>query len=123
MELKQSAAVPSAAVLVLTAAGSEEDAVRIGKVLVEEKLAACVNVVPGVRSLFYWKGALCDEREWLLIVKSRGTLVNALKTRIRSLHPYEIPEVISVAIENGEDRYIAWILESTQPTRAQGKKG
>jgi periplasmic divalent cation tolerance protein len=106
-------AVDGAAVI-LTATGSEEDAVRIGRALVTEGLAACANIVPGIRSLYVWKDALCDEKETLLLLKSRLDLFDAVRTRIRSLHPYELPEVIAFAVEEGDESYLEWIRKSTR---------
>jgi periplasmic divalent cation tolerance protein len=102
------------AAVVVTATGSEEDAVRIGRALVESGLAACANVVPGVRSLYIWKGVLADERETVLILKTRTDLFDDVRSAIRSLHPYELPEVIALAVEDGDDAYLEWIRTSTR---------
>lgn len=104
----------SDAAVILTAAGSEADAVRIGRALVSEGLAACANVIPSARSLYVWKGALCDERESLLIVKSRRDLFAAIRERIRSLHAYELPEVIMLPVQDGDETYLEWIRAATQ---------
>jgi periplasmic divalent cation tolerance protein len=102
------------AAVILTATGSEEDAVRIGRALVAEGLAACANILPGARSLYLWKGALCDEKETLLLIKSRMNLFDRVRARIRSMHSYELPEVIALAVENGDEGYLEWIRNSTR---------
>ncbi len=111
---------PQKTIVVLSTVGSEQDALCIGKTLVEEKLAACVNVVPNVRSLYTWKGKLCDEQEWLLIAKTWGSLFDVLKTRILELHPYELPEVICIPIADGHGPYLDWIVESTAGASKKG---
>jgi periplasmic divalent cation tolerance protein len=100
-------------IVALTAADSEEHAVRIGKMLVVEKLAACVNLIPNIRSLYFWKNALCDEKEWILVIKTRQSLFHRLKTRILELHSYEVPEVLCIPVMSGHGRYLQWIFDST----------
>lgn len=99
-------------VALITASGKEE-AVRIGTILVEERLAACVNIVPEVQSLFFWEGKARDEREALLIVKSRVPLWENLVARVRSVHSYSVPEIIAIPIIAGYPDYLKWLREST----------
>jgi periplasmic divalent cation tolerance protein len=106
-------------IVVLTATGSEEEAVRMGKILVDEKLAACANIISGIRSIYFWKDALCDEREWMVVVKTRRSLFRRLKTRILDLHSYELPEVLSLPVLDGHDRYLKWIIDSTSPATTE----
>ena len=77
--------------------------------LVEEGLAACVNLVPGVRSIYRWQGAVQEEAEILLVAKTRAVLVDALAARVRALHPYEVPEVISLPVTGGSAPYLDWV--------------
>ena len=95
-------------------AGKEEEASRIGRTLVEEKLAACVNIIPRIRSIYSWKGEVCDEEEYLLIMKSRSSLFPAIRDRVRELHSYEVPEIIAFPIDQGLPEYLDWILENTR---------
>ena len=84
---------------------------KIAKALVEERLAACVNVAQ-VRSYFFWEGKSCDEAEELMIIKTETKLVERLKARIKELHSYELPEIIIVPIAGGDERYLSWINQS-----------
>lgn len=100
------------AVLVLSAAGTREDAERIARALVEERLAACVNVVPGVVSVYRWKGAVTRDDELLLLIKTRGEKLDELRARLVALHPYELPEVIALPIAGGHAPYLDWIADN-----------
>jgi periplasmic divalent cation tolerance protein len=99
-------------VVALSTVGSAEDAERIARALVERRLAACVNVVPGVASVYRWKGEICRDQEWLLVVKTRGEKLDALREALVALHPYELPELVAVPIEAGHAPYLAWLDES-----------
>jgi len=99
-------------VVLMTAPGVEE-AARIGRTLVTERLAACCNVVPVVRSIYAWKGEVCDEQEALCIMKTRKELFERLKKRAVELHPYDVPEVIALKIKAGNEAYLRWIGENT----------
>jgi periplasmic divalent cation tolerance protein len=85
----------------------------IARALVERRLAACVNVIPGLRSIYRWQGALHDDAECLLLVKTRDAQVGAVAEAIRGLHPYELPEVIAVPVVAGLAPYLDWIRENT----------
>lgn len=95
----------------VTAPGAEK-ASEIARTLVEEGLAACGNVVPGLRSIYRWEGRIFDEPEALLILKTQSSRFEALRARVLSLHPYECPEVIALPIEAGHPAYLAWIAQS-----------
>jgi periplasmic divalent cation tolerance protein len=100
--------------MVLVTAASARDAGRIGRALVKAGLAACVNVLPGLRSLFRWEGKIADEREVLMLVKSRDDLFQPLAREVRQLHRYSVPEVIAFPIARGTADYLAWIRKSTR---------
>jgi periplasmic divalent cation tolerance protein len=100
-------------IIVLITASSQDESVKIGKALVDEHLAACVNIVPGVRSLFFWDGKTQDETETLLICKSRLALMERLIERTKSLHSYSVPEVIALPIIAGSPEYLRWVSEMT----------
>jgi len=99
-------------VVVLSTVGSADDAERIAAALVERRLAACVNVVAGVRSIYRWKGRVETEDERLLVIKTRRDRFEAVKEALLALHPYELPEAIVLTIEAGHAPYLAWLDES-----------
>jgi periplasmic divalent cation tolerance protein len=101
-------------VIVLITAASDSEAAKIARSLVEGHLAACVNILPGVRSLFFWDGKTRDERETLLICKSRSPLMNKIIQRVRSLHSYSVPEIIALPIIAGSPDYLEWVGEMTK---------
>jgi periplasmic divalent cation tolerance protein len=102
----------SAYVVALSTVGKKEDADRLARALVEERVAACVNVVPGLRSTYRWKGKVETDDELLLVIKTRRDRVEALKTALLSRHPYELPELVVLPIEAGHAAYLGWIDES-----------
>lgn len=95
--------------LVLTTCPNRRAASRIARALVEERLAACVNIVPVAQSVYRWRGKVASAREFLLIIKSLKRAYTRLEKRLQALHPYELPEVIAVPITNGSRPYLAWI--------------
>jgi len=96
-------------IIVLTTCGSAGEAEKIARGLVEERLAACVNIVSGLRSIYRWKGKVEDAGEWLLVVKSRRDLFPAVREAIGRLHSYELPECIALPVADGSETYLAWI--------------
>lgn len=106
----------SDAAIVLTTLGADADAVVLARTLVEERLAACVNVLPGMTSIYRWKGQLEQDREQQLIIKTTAARVAALEARLRALHPYELPEFLVLDAAAGA-AYGAWVGESTTPAR------
>jgi periplasmic divalent cation tolerance protein len=101
------------AIVVLCTCPDEASAERIASVLVEERLAACVNRVPGISSTYRWQGKVDRARECLLLIKTTSERFDALRERIVALHPYELPEVIAVDIALGHAPYLAWIATET----------
>ncbi len=104
--------------LIFSTAASEEQAQSIAQALVAERLAACVNIVGPIRSIYRWREAIEDEREFLIIIKTRATLYVKVEKRIRELHSYEVAEVISSSIDRGSPPYLKWMLEATAPRGA-----
>jgi periplasmic divalent cation tolerance protein len=96
-------------IVVFSACDSEEQAGLIARALVEQKLAACVNIVPGARSVYRWKGQIEDSSEWLLIIKSRRDLMDRLRAAVGKIHSYEVPELLAVPVVDGSDSYLAWV--------------
>lgn len=100
---------PGPFAIVLTTAGSDEEAERIARELVERRLAACVNVVPGVVSIYRWNDAVQRDSERLLVVKTSAARFAAVRDAILELHSYEVPEVVMVPISGGSAAYLAWL--------------
>jgi periplasmic divalent cation tolerance protein len=102
-------------IVVFITVPDEVVATSLARALVEERLAACVNRVPGVRSTYFWQGKLCEDSELLLVVKTRRSLFEPLRTRVRELHPYTVPEIIALPIALGHEDYLTWIAQVTRP--------
>lgn len=96
-----------------------ENALKIANALVERKLAACVNIVPGLTSVYEWKGARCQESELLLVIKSRHELFDELEAAICELHPYSVPEILALGVARGHQPYLNWLLDGTRDPAAQ----
>jgi len=105
---------PDAFVAVLVTVPSEEVATKLANVLVGEKLVACVNILPGVRSIYAWQGKICDDAELLCVLKTRAGLFGAVRDRVVALHPYEVPEVIALPLVAGHRPYLDWLQKETQ---------
>ncbi len=103
------------AVVVLVTAPTVESAAEMARALVEEGLAACGNVVPGVRSIYRWAGEIHDDPEVVLLLKTERRLVAALKERLPALHPYQVPELLALPVEDGLSPYLAWLAASVRP--------
>lgn len=106
-----SAADPAQIVVVYVTA-PEKDAATVARELVDRKVAACVNVLPAVRSFFHWEGTVQDEPESLLIVKSTRARFEALRAAVVEVHPYSVPEIIAVPVVEGHEPYTQWVEES-----------
>lgn len=100
---------PPAAIAVFMTFSSSEEAGRIATTLVQERLVACVNVIPAVRSIFFWDNALQDETEVLAVAKTTLDQLDAVVQRVKSLHSYAVPEVIGLSILGGSDDYLRWV--------------
>lgn len=98
--------------VVLVTAGSEDEAAKIARALVDERLAACVNIVPGARSIYRWRDAVEDEREVLMVIKTAVSALDALEARVRELHSYDVPEILALPIDKGNGSYLDWLGES-----------
>ena len=96
-------------IVVLSACASPEEAERIARALVEKRLAACVNMLPAARSVYRWKGAIENEQETLLIIKSSRGHFDALRAEIEKMHSYEVPEVIALPMVAGAEAYLEWM--------------
>lgn len=104
-------------IVVLITAGDQAEARSMASALVQEKLAACVNIVPGVESIYYWEGNICSDEEFLLVVKTRKALFPQLEERVREMHTYDVPEIIALPIEEGSQDYFNWLAKSTGEKR------
>lgn len=100
--------------IVLSTAGSEEEARKIARHLVDQQLAACVNIVPHVESIYRWQGKIESSGEWLLLIKTNAANLAAVQDAIGELHSYDLPECIAIPIEDGSSEYLQWIGESVK---------
>ena len=105
---------PTDAILVLVTAPTADVAASLARALVEEGLAACGNLMPGVRSIYRWEGKVHDEPEVLLVLKSRAPLFEALRARVVALHPYQCPEVLQLDVAAGHAPYLRWIADNVR---------
>lgn len=102
------------AIVVLVTTSSEEEATALGKMLVEHRLVACVNVLPKVKSIFQWNGKISEEEECLMILKTRKPLFKALEKMIIAQHSYDVPEIIALPIVEGSPSYLSWVHDMTR---------
>ena len=96
-------------IVVLSTCDSEEQAARLARHLVEQRLAACVNILPNVRSIYRWHEKVEDASEWMLVIKSRRDLFRDLRAEIEKLHSYEVPEMIALPVVDGAEAYLGWL--------------
>lgn len=96
-------------IVVLSTCDSEEQAARLARHLVEQRLAACVNILPNVRSFYRWHEKVEDSDEWMLVIKSRRDLFLALRAEIEKMHSYEVPEIIALQVVDGSQAYLGWL--------------
>ena len=102
-------------IIVLSTCSSAEEAERIARQLLDRRLAACVNIVAGARSIYRWQGAIEEAAECLLMIKSRQGLWEELRAEIQRLHSYEVPEILLLAIEDGSPKYLDWLNQELAP--------
>src|SRR5258708_28171237 len=98
--------------IVLTTAGSQDEAGKIAHALVERRLAACVNIIPQIESVYRWQGRVENATEWLLIVKTQSSAFAQVRDAIRELHSYELPECLLLEISDGSTDYLSWIADN-----------
>ena len=106
---------PTDVCIALVTAPSEAVATDLARAVVGEGLAACVNLLPGVRSIYRWKGAVEEAEEVLMVLKTRSDSVETLRQRVEALHPYEVPEFVVLPVEGGLDAYLSWIRSEVTP--------
>ena len=104
----------TATVLVLTTVIGEGHPEALARVLVEERLAACVNLLPPMTSIYRWQGTVAQEQEHLLLIKTTRPRLDALRARLHALHPYEVPEFLVLAVAGGSERYLDWVRGSVE---------
>jgi periplasmic divalent cation tolerance protein len=97
--------------VVMTSVGTEQQAVEISEELVARRLATCINIVPCLRSIYRWKGKVCEDSEYLLVIKTRRALFGAVSEAIRELHSYELPEVLEFPVATAEPNFHSWVVE------------
>ncbi len=101
------------AIVVIVTASNEDEAAKIGRTLVDERLAACANIVPKIRSIYRWEGKVQDDPEALMLIKTTTERFEELEARVKELHSYSVPEIIAIPIGAGSSHYLSWIEEST----------
>jgi periplasmic divalent cation tolerance protein len=99
-------------IVVLTTAGNDEQALKIANELVNNKLAACVNIIPTIHSVYRWKDKIWNDTEKLLLIKTSSHLFQKVREKIKAIHTYELPEIISFKVEKGDENVLKWIDES-----------
>lgn len=96
-------------IVVLSNCGSEEEARRIARALVEARVAACVNILPGIHSIYHWQGAIQEDSEWMLVIKSTRSMFDRLSVELRKVHSYQVPEVLAVPVVAASQDYLDWM--------------
>ena len=99
--------------IILTTAGSQEEGRKIAHALVERRLAACVNIVPRIESVYRWQGKVETAEEWLLLIKTKVELFERVRGALKELHSYELPECVMLEVSAGSEEYLQWIAENT----------
>ena len=103
----------SSCIVVYCTVPTKQDAKSIAKILLTQRLAACINIIDKVQSIFSWHDEICEEKELLMMIKTKSTLFDRVKQAIKLIHPYNIPEIIALPIENADSEYLEWINTET----------
>jgi periplasmic divalent cation tolerance protein len=101
-------------IVIYITTASVNEAKKIGRALVEEKLVACSNIISPIRSIYSWQGKICDDKEALMVLKTRKKLFNQIVKRVEKLHSYDVPEIIAMPIIEGSSKYLSWLNEETK---------
>ncbi|MBT3880357.1 MAG: divalent-cation tolerance protein CutA [Candidatus Scalindua sp.] len=101
-------------IVIYITTGSVNEAEKIGRALVEEKLAACSNIISPIRSIYRWQGKICDDKEALMVLKTRKKHFEQIVKRVETLHSYDVPEIIAIPIIEGSSKYMSWLNEETK---------
>ena len=104
----------SSVAIVLTTLAADTDAAELARTLVDERLAACVNILPAMTSVYRWQGKVEQDHEQQMVIKTASDRVAALEARLRQLHPYELPEFLVLQVSGGSEAYLAWVSESAR---------
>jgi periplasmic divalent cation tolerance protein len=108
-------------IVVFSTCESYQEAEKIATSLVEKRLAACVNLIPGIESIYHWRGAMERSKEFLLVIKSSRELLRDLQAELSRMHSYETPEVLAVPVVDGAEEYLNWMERALQPAGARDK--
>ena len=103
-------------ILIMTSVGTEQQAVEISEELIARRLATCINIVPCLRSIYRWKGKICEDTEHLLLIKTPQRLFDEVSAAIREFHSYELPEILGFPITNAETNFHEWVLKMVHPS-------
>ena len=102
-------------VLIMTSVGTEQQAVEISEELIARRLATCINIVPCLRSIYRWKGKVCEDTEYLLLIKTPARLFDSVSAAIREFHSYELPEILALPVTAAETNFQQWVLQMVEP--------
>jgi len=108
--------------LIMTSVGTEQQAVEISEELIERRLATCINIVPCLRSIYRWKGKICEDTEYLLLIKTPQRFFDKVSEAIREFHSYELPEILGFPITRAETNFHEWVLRMVQPAEGEAEE-
>lgn len=100
--------------LIYITTSGEEESKKIAKILLEERIAACANIIPSMKSFYWWEGEIEEDKESILLLKTRSDKLDTLIRRVKDIHSYDIPCILEISIQNGSDDYLKWLEESLQ---------